>query len=82
MGKNDRCAVWGCDNDRRYSDRYVIKPYISKWDQSLQMNFSPPKNEYKVKTWIKLINICFCRFIWKKENIPSEQIHQDSFKSF
>ena len=23
-----------------------------------------------------------CRFIWKKENIPSEQIHPDLFKSF
>ena len=21
-------AVWGCHNDRRYSDRYVIKPHL------------------------------------------------------
>ena len=49
MGKNDRCAVWGCDNDRRNSDRYVIKSHISKWDQSLQMRFLSPKNENKVK---------------------------------
>ena len=44
------CAVWGCDNDRRYSDRCVIKPHISKWDQSLQMRFFSPNNENKVKT--------------------------------
>ena len=25
MGKNDRCAVWGCGNGRRYLDSYVIK---------------------------------------------------------
>ena len=45
MGKNDICAVWGCNNDRRYSDRYFIKPHISKWDQSLQMRFFSLKNE-------------------------------------
>ena len=45
----DRCAAWGYDNDRRYSDRYVIKPHISKWDQSLQMRFSSSKNENEVK---------------------------------
>ena len=56
LGKNDRCAVWGCDNDRRYSDRYVIKPHILKWDQSLQMHFFSPKNENEVKTWAKLVN--------------------------
>ena len=44
MGKNDKCAVCGCDNDRRYSDRYVTKPHILKWDQSLQMRFFSPKN--------------------------------------
>ena len=40
MRKSDRCAVWVYDNDRRYSDRDVIKPHISEWDQSLRMLFS------------------------------------------
>ena len=56
MGKNDRYTVWGCDNARQYLDRYVIKPHISKWDQSLQLLFFSPKNENEVKTWIKLVN--------------------------
>ena len=37
-----------------YSDRYVIKPHISKWDQSLQMCFFSPKNENEVKTWTRV----------------------------
>ena len=28
----EKMTVWGCDNDRQYSDRYVIKLQISKWD--------------------------------------------------
>ena len=47
MGKNDRCAVCGCGNDRRHSHRYVTKPHILKWDQSLQMRFSLQKMEMK-----------------------------------
>ena len=56
MRKSDRWGVWGCDNDRRYSDRHVIKLRISKWDQSLQMRFFSPKNENEAKTWAKLVN--------------------------
>ena len=67
MGTSDRCAVWGCDNDRQYSDRYVKKPYISKWDQSLQMRFSFPKNENEVKTWTKLLNRVFVDLSGKKK---------------
>ena len=82
MGENDICAVWGCDNDRPYTDRYAIKPHFSKWDQSLQMRFFSPKNKNEVKTRIKLVNRVFVDSSGKKENIPSEQIHQDLFKSF
>ena len=67
MGKNDRCADGGCDNDCQYSDRYVIKPHISKWDQSLQMRFFSPKNENEVKTWTKLINRVFVDSSGKKK---------------
>ena len=59
MGKNDRCVVWGCDNDRRYSDPCVIKPHISKWDQSLQMRFFSRKNKKEVKTWTKFVTRVF-----------------------
>ena len=67
MGKNDRCAVWRCDNDRRYSDRYIVKPYISKWGQSLQMRFFSPKNENELKTWTKLVNRIFGDSFGKKK---------------
>ena len=66
MGKSDRCSVWGCDNNRQYSDRYVIKPHISKWNQYLQMCFCSPKNENEVKIWTKLVHRV-CRLIWKKK---------------
>ena len=65
--KSDRCVVWGCDNDRRYSDRYVIKPHISKWDQSLQIFFFSPKYENEVITWTKLINRVFVDSSGKKK---------------
>ena len=65
MGKIDRCAVWGCE--RQYSDRYVIKPHISKWDQPLKMRFFSPKNENEVKTWTKLVNRVFVDSTPKKK---------------
>ena len=34
----------------------VMKPHISRWDQSFQMRFFSPKNENKVETWRKLLN--------------------------
>ena len=64
MGKNDRCAVWGCYSDRRYSDGYVIKPPISK---SLQMRFFSPKNKNQVKTWTKVVNRVFVASSGKKK---------------
>ena len=69
MRKSDRCAVSGWDNDRRYSDHYVIKPHISKWDQSLQMHFFSPKNENEVKTWTKLVNRVFVDSPGKKKTL-------------
>ena len=80
MGKNNRCAVWGCDSDHQYSDRYIIYftylphlphlpyiPHISKWDQSLQMRFFSPKNENEIKTWTKLVNTGFVDSSGKKK---------------
>ena len=67
MGKNDRYAVWRCDNDRRYSNPYAIKPHISKWDQFLQMRFFFPKNENEVKTCTKLVNRVFVDSSGKKK---------------
>ena len=46
MGINDRCAVGTCKNARKYKDKYVIKPHISAYNNSLQLKFwrcSDPK---------------------------------------
>ena len=29
MGKKDRCVVFGCNNDRRLPDKYVVKDHTS-----------------------------------------------------
>ena len=29
MGKHDRCCVGGCNNDKRYSDQYVIRSHVT-----------------------------------------------------
>ena len=56
MGKNDRCAVWVCDNDHKYSNCSVIKPRISKWNQTSEILFFSRNNEIKIKTWTKMLN--------------------------
>ena len=45
---------------------FLSKEWKSKWSKNLD----------------KASKQSLCRFIWKKENIPSEQIHHDLFKSF
>lgn len=49
MGKGDHCAVFGCRNDRRYPERWVVKPHIHcmKWHKPNQKHF---------KLWEQLIN--------------------------
>ena len=29
MGKKDRCAVFGCNNDRLFPEKYTVKDHIS-----------------------------------------------------
>ena len=55
MGKSDHCAVWGCDNDRRYPEKYVVKEHIAKFDGSLSMRFWSSKPQH-FNTWSKMIN--------------------------
>ena len=33
MGKKDRCAVFGCNNDRRFPDKYVVKDLTTHADK-------------------------------------------------
>ena len=46
MGINDRCAVGTCKNAQKYKEKYVIKPHISAYNNSLELKFwrcSDPK---------------------------------------
>ena len=39
MGINDRCAVGACNNAWKYKEKYVIKPHISAFNGSLELQF-------------------------------------------
>ena len=46
----DHCAVWGCDNDRRYPEKQIILPHFGISRLYL------PKNKQDVLSWAKAIN--------------------------
>ena len=39
MGKKDRCAVFGCNNDRRLPDKYVVKDHTSFVGEKTRSSF-------------------------------------------
>ena len=39
MGINDRCAAGACNNAQKYKEEYVIKPHISAFNGSLELQF-------------------------------------------
>ena len=41
----DLCAVWGCDNDQRYSEKQKILPHVGI------LRFYSPKNNNNVLSW-------------------------------
>ena len=46
MGGGDKCCVGGCNNDRRYPDRYVIRSHVNK------LGFhKPSKSEDVIRSW-------------------------------
>lgn len=46
--RGDHCAVWGCDNDRRYPERQKILPYVGI------LGFYSNKKD--VLSWARAIN--------------------------
>ena len=50
MSGGDHCAVWGCDNDRRYPDKKKILPHVGI------LRFHSPKNKQDVLSWARAIN--------------------------
>ena len=54
-GKSDHCAVWGCGNDRRYPEKYVVKDHIAKFNGSLSIPFWSCKPQH-YSTWSRMIS--------------------------
>ena len=50
MPGGDHCAVWGCDNDRRYPEKQKILPHVGI------LRFYSPKNKKDVLSWARAIN--------------------------
>ena len=50
MPGGDHCAVWGCDNDRRYPQKQTILPHVGI------LRFFSPKNKQDVLSWSRTIN--------------------------
>ncbi|XP_065684684.1 uncharacterized protein LOC136096934 [Hydra vulgaris] len=55
MGKSDHCAIFGCNNDRRYKEKYVLKDHIYKTFSFSELKFFTCKESYFL-TWSKIIN--------------------------
>ena len=50
MPGGDHCAVWGCDNDRRYPEKQKILPHVGI------LRFHSPKSKKDVLSWARAIN--------------------------
>ena len=56
MGKKDRCAVFGCNNDRRFPDKYVVKDHTSFFGGKPEVRFWSCKDPRQFSTWTKLLS--------------------------
>ena len=50
MPGGDHCAVWGCDNDRRYPEKLKLLPHVGR------LRFYSPKDKQDVLSWSRAIN--------------------------
>ena len=56
MGKKDRCAVFGCYNDRRFPDKYVVKDHTSFFGGKPEVRFWSCKDPRQFSTWTRLLS--------------------------
>lgn len=49
MPRGDHCAVWGCDNDRRYPEKQIILPHVGA------LRFYSPLTKADLTSWGKTI---------------------------
>ena len=56
MGKGDQCAVFGCNNDRRFPEKYIVKEHTSLLGEKPQVvvRFCTCKDPKKYNVWTKL----------------------------
>ena len=88
MGNGDHCAVWGCDNDRRYPEKQKILPHVGV------LRFYSPQNQTDVVKWDKLISrkhfkvtkntkVCFNHFKFGyrcRASCPYPTLHMKGYK--
>ncbi|XP_065639589.1 uncharacterized protein LOC136072328 [Hydra vulgaris] len=68
MGKSDHCAIFGCNNDRRYKEKYVLKDHIYKTFSFSELKFFTCKEKY-FSTWSKIINREIVDLLTKKRKL-------------
>ena len=56
MGKKDPCAVFGCNNDRRFLDKYVVKDHTSFFGGKPEVRFWSCKDPGQFSTWTRLLS--------------------------
>ena len=49
MPRGDHCAVWGCDNDRRYPEKQIVLPHVGV------LRFYSPLTKQDLASWGKAI---------------------------
>ena len=58
MGKKDRRSMFGCNNDRHFPDKYVLKDHTSFFGSvgKPQVRFWSGKDPRQFSTWIRLLS--------------------------
>ena len=56
MGKKDRGSVFGCNNDRRFPDEYVVNDHTSFFGGKPHVRFWSCKDPRQFSTWNRLLS--------------------------
>ena len=87
MPGGDHCAVWGCDNDRRYPEKQKILPHAGI------LRFHSPKSKKDVLSWARAINcdqfkvtkstkVCSNHFVQGYQTPEFQEGQKDKFVNF
>ena len=56
MGKKDCCPVFGCNNDCRFADKYVVKDHTIFFGGKPQVRFWSCRDPRQFSTWTRLLS--------------------------